>query len=293
MTPILGPQKTHDRDPYPGMVVHFPKNKQQVARANSLFGPVHSILLLVKKGRVQFQVNGDNIVLYKGRLVVVPRGNLWSMDGPTSPIQIGVLGLSRKFVLENTVGSLPPSFMWYFGKGIRTIALGRDDVSFMFLLITLLGTKSHAAEPSIANGHVLRHGINMLLWELQRLFQDQGGSPTSVSMSGHLLVLHFLDLLASHYKMEHKVGFYAKHLHVTADHLSRVVKKRTGKTAKEHITETLMEEAKVLLRDNIPIKEIGRVLGFRAIYDFSKFFKRNSSLSPRSYREKIKTLYPE
>lgn len=88
--------------------------------------------------------------------------------------------------------------------------------------------------------------------------------------------------------MEHKVGFYAKHLNVTADHLSRVVKKRTGKTAKEHIKETLMEEAKVLLWDTISIKDIGRILGFKTIYDFSKFFKRYAYLSPRSYREKVK-----
>ncbi|MER3374054.1 MAG: helix-turn-helix transcriptional regulator [Allomuricauda sp.] len=284
----MEPQKIHDRGPYPGLVVHFPKNEQQVAMANSFFGPYHSILLLVKKGRVHFQVNGDGIVLYKGRLVVVPGGNLWSMGGPTSPIHIGILGLSRKFVLGNTIGPLPPSFMWYFGKDVRTIDLAQGDVSFLFLLFSLLGTKRLVAEPSIANGHVLRHGIHMLLWELHRLFQIQGGGLTTVSTAEHLLVLHFMDLLATHYKMEHKVGFYAKHLNVTADHLSRVVKKRTGKTAKEHITETLMEEAKVLLRDNIPIKEIGRVLGFRAIYDFSKFFKRYASLSPRSFRRKVK-----
>lgn len=256
--------------------------------AHAFFGPVHSILLLVKKGRVHFQVNGNSMVLYRGKLVMVPGGNLWSMGGPTSPIHIGIIGLSRKFVLGNTVGPLPPSFMWYFGKDIRIIDLGQGDVSFLFLLFTLLGTKSHAVEPSIANGHVLRHGIHMLLWELHQLFQNQGGVPTTVSKAGHLLVLHFMDLLATHYKMEHKVGFYAKHLNVTADHLSRLVKKRTGKTAKEHITETLMEEAKVLLRDNIQIKEIGRVLGFRAIYDFSKFFKRYAFLSPRSYREEVK-----
>jgi len=217
---------------------------------------------------------------------MVPGGNLWSMGGTTSPMHIGILGLSRKFVLGNTVGPLPPSFMWYFGKDIRIIDLGQGDVSFLFLLFSLLGSKSHVAEPSIADGHVLRHGISMLLWELHQLFKDQGRVPTTVSTAGHLLVLHFMDLLATHYKMEHKVGFYAKHLNVTADHLSRAVKRRTGKTAKEHITETLMEEAKVLLRDNIPIKEIGRVLGFRAIYDFSKFFKRYASLSPRAYREK-------
>lgn len=287
MTPILEPQKTHDRGPYPGLVVHFPKNKQQVAMAHSFFGPVHSILVLVKKGRVRCQVNGDGIMLYKGKLVMVPGGNPWSMAVTTSPIKIGILGLSRKFVLGNTLGPLPPSFLWFFEKDIRIIDLAQGDVSFLFLLFTLLGTKSPASEPSMANSHVLRHGIYMLLWELHQLFQDRGRVPTTVTTAGHLLVLHFMVLLATHYKREHKVGFYAKHLHVTADHLSRAVKKRTGKTAKEHIKETLMEAAKVLLRDNLPIKEIGLILGFTAIYDFSKFFKRYASLSPRSYREKV------
>ena len=156
------------------------------------------------------------------------------------------------------------------------------------MLFILLGAKNNPQEPSLANGHIIRHGLYMLLWELSHLFQKDRNTSPIIHTAGHVLVLHFMALLASHYKIEHKVGFYAKHLNVTGDHLTRAVKKHTGKTAKDHIKEVLMEEAKALLKETTPIKEISQILGFKTLYGFSKFFKRHASLSPRAYREKVR-----
>lgn len=98
-----------------------------------------------------------------------------------------------------------------------------------------------------------------------------------------------MGLLAIHFKREHQVGFFANCLKVSPDHLSRTVKKHTGKTVKVHIKTILMEEAKALLQDTTSIKEIAQILGFKTLYGFSKFFKRNASLSPKSYRIKVMT----
>ncbi|MCK0160522.1 helix-turn-helix domain-containing protein [Allomuricauda sp. F6463D] len=63
--------------------------------------------------------------------------------------------------------------------------------------------------------------------------------------------------------------------------LFRTTKKHTGIKVKAHISEILTEEVKTLLQDTAPIKEIAQILGFKTLYGFSKFFKRNASLPPQ------------
>lgn len=140
--------------------------------------------------------------------------------------------------------------------------------------------------PSPAHGIALRYGLYMLLWELDRLVQKENPLTSIMNTAGHFLVLQFMELLTRHYGSQHQVAFYAKRLQVTPDHLSRVLKNNTGRKAKDHIQQLLMEEAKVLLSGPRSIKEIAYQLGFNTPYAFSKFFKRNASVSPTSYRSR-------
>jgi len=199
-----------------------------------------------------------------------------------------VLGVHLEPFLDQVILSLPHTFIKLWDNGVRTIDLGQKEVLWLFRLLLLLKAKNNPKESSLANDFILRYGLYILLWELGHLFQKAGKAPTIPHTAGGVLVLYFMDLAADHYTKEHKVGFYSQQLQVSVDHLSKVVKQHTGKTAKGHITELLMGDAKTMLQDTVPIKRIARTLGFKTIYDFSKFFKRYASLSPRLYRENAK-----
>ncbi|MAU17163.1 MAG: hypothetical protein CMH46_16670 [Muricauda sp.] len=284
----MKPQKPFDKHADHELVILFLKDNQQVWMAHSSFGPFHFILLLAKKGRVRFRVNGNNIDLYPGKLVLVSRGKSWLLENPSLQTHIGALGFTMQYI-EHGVGLLPQSFIRLWDHNVQTIDLEQKEVSWLFLLLKLLRTKVNPQTTSLAHGYILRHGLYMLLWELNDLFRKDSKVAPIKHTAGHILVLHFMHLLAAHSKREHQVGFYAKSLNVTPDHLSRTVKTHTGKTVKGHIREILMEEAKALLQDTAPIKEISQRLGFKTPYGFSRFFKRNASLSPKSYRIKIMT----
>lgn len=284
----FAPFKPYDMSSNHGLKVIFIKNKQQVWVANSTFGPDHSILLLIKKGEAKLQVNGNSKVLNSGKLTMVPKGELWSLSHQRDQIHLGVLGVHLSPFLEQAAKTLPLSYIKLWDDGVRTIDLGQQEVFWLFKLFHLLKAKNNPKESSLANNFILRYGLSILLWELGHLFQKSGKVLPIPHNAGRVLVLHFMDLLTDHYTKEHKVGFYSQRLQITVDHLSKVVKQHTGKTAKGHITGLLMEDAKALLQGAVPIKGIARTLGFKTLYDFSKFFKRYASLSPRRYREKVK-----
>lgn len=95
----------------------------------------------------------------------------------------------------------------------------------------------------------------------------------------------FLKLVRQHFKSERFLDFYAKQLEVTGKHLSRTVKAQTGYTAVEWIERFIVLEAQVLLKSsNLHVQQIADELNFPSQSVFGKYFKKQTGLSPREFR---------
>lgn len=95
----------------------------------------------------------------------------------------------------------------------------------------------------------------------------------------------FAGLLHQHYQQEKDLGFYAGKLNISAKHLSDVLKKQTGLTAKQSIEQFVMQEAKSLLKQtDLSIKEIVYLLGYEDPSYFTKLFRSKAGVTPQDYR---------
>lgn len=116
---------------------------------------------------------------------------------------------------------------------------------------------------------------------------ENAGNPDN-NQCGHTseIFLDFLKLLPSNYNRHHDIRFYADRLAVTPIYLSRVVKRHSGQTVKDHIDRLLLSESSRLLkRTDTPIAIIADNLNFSSPQSFCKFFVRNKGVSPRKYRD--------
>jgi AraC-like DNA-binding protein len=78
---------------------------------------------------------------------------------------------------------------------------------------------------------------------------------------------------------------YADQLSIHVNHLNKVLKENTGKTTTELITNRILQEAKILLRQtNWNISEIAYSLGFEELAHFSNFFRKHTAVSPVAFR---------
>ena len=97
----------------------------------------------------------------------------------------------------------------------------------------------------------------------------------------------FTALLQQHSKRERNVGFYAAQLNITPKYLSAVVKEVSGKTAARWIDESVILEAKTLLKySGLSIQEIAYRLNFSTQSFFGKYFKQHTGFSPSRYKRK-------
>ncbi|MBE6181696.1 MAG: helix-turn-helix domain-containing protein [Rikenellaceae bacterium] len=97
----------------------------------------------------------------------------------------------------------------------------------------------------------------------------------------------FISLLQRYNKRERNVSFYAKQLDITPKYLSSVVKEVSGKTAARWIDESVILEAKTLLKySGMSIQEIAYHLNFSTQSFFGKYFKQHTGTSPSRYKRR-------
>ena len=122
-----------------------------------------------------------------------------------------------------------------------------------------------------------------LLLQCERLFVEK--SSKEDHNSNNETIESFNKLMQEHFLEERSVQFYANALHMHPNRLNFLVKKHTGLTAKGTIINHILLEAKFLLSStSLSIKEIAFKLGFDDPNYFSALFRKNSKVSPESYR---------
>lgn len=125
--------------------------------------------------------------------------------------------------------------------------------------------------------------LSVFLTEITTISEEDNSKNTV-----HPLVLKFTRLANIHFKTSRKVKFYADLMHITPNHLNKVIKKETGNAASTVIHQICILEAKVLLtQTNLDISEIAWELGFADASYFSRYFKKQSHSSPTKYRKMI------
>jgi len=82
------------------------------------------------------------------------------------------------------------------------------------------------------------------------------------------------------------IQFIADKVNLSQNYLSDLLKKETGRSAKDHINDFLVDKAKTLLvNTSDSVSEIAYSLGFNYPHYFSRLFKTKTGLSPQSYRD--------
>lgn len=81
------------------------------------------------------------------------------------------------------------------------------------------------------------------------------------------------------------VGYFAEELNLSANYFGDLIKKETGKSAKDYISEKIIQVAKNKTFDkDKSVSEIAFELGFKYPQHFSRFFKKHVDCTPNEFR---------
>lgn len=103
--------------------------------------------------------------------------------------------------------------------------------------------------------------------------------------SGDAAVEQCLSWIQSNYYKDLTLEMAAEQFHFNPSYFSTLIKSRTGRSFSDHLTESRIREAKVLLASGkLKIYEIAERCGYRDTKYFTRIFKRQVGLSPEAYK---------
>ncbi|MDO1501702.1 AraC family transcriptional regulator [Winogradskyella maritima] len=96
---------------------------------------------------------------------------------------------------------------------------------------------------------------------------------------------HLYDITQDNVERLITISEIASQININATYLGEVLKKVTGKTPKEILSDRIVLEARSLLNNtDMAINEIAYFLKFQDASNFTKFFKQKTGVSPSDYR---------
>lgn len=202
-----------------------------------------------------------------------------------------ILSFTEKFIKEYYLGNLFKEFPFLLAETTPPIYLNKnmdEDLSKRLQnLIDHYSTKSQFKYQMITNILIaFLYKVKEMLIEAPRLEGKQFGYSLLVIRFRKFLDDHFRDVLSGKASEIFNGSQIAQVLAVSADHLGGVIKKETGKTLTKWITDRTIMEAQCLIRNSsFSISEISYKLTFSDPTNFTKYFKKNTGLSPKQYRD--------
>jgi AraC-like DNA-binding protein len=129
--------------------------------------------------------------------------------------------------------------------------------------------------------------VRAMVADVQYIKQASDNSVNRTAISRHQeLFQQFKTLVSHHCERERNIPYYADQLHITPHHLSAVISRASGRSAMYWINRAVVLRAKVLLRTSgLLTYEIAERLHFANPPAFNNFFKRETGLTPKEYRE--------
>lgn len=140
----------------------------------------------------------------------------------------------------------------------------------------------HSQDIIIAN-------IDMMLKYCKRYYDRQFYTRTNLNKD---IITKFEKVMREYYAAQKSeelgllsVAYCARMLNMSSNYLGDLLKNETGKSAKEHLQDYLINKAKTrLIGSNDTISEIAYSFGFEYPQSFNKLFKARTGMSPRAYR---------
>lgn len=234
----------------------------------------------LKKGSIMMQTGLTKKVIQAPSLIALGPSVIRSFSKDNDEMLMDVVFFKSQFFLHNQANVFFLKQYDFFENGEMHVLslnkISKDKVQQIFSLIrqTINGDDKHQSA-------ILRSYLYILIYEFDKLKEMM-----PVNSGQNPLFENFKEILVKEFIRQRSVGFYADRLNVTRKYLSEIIKKFSGKTARDWIDEVLILEAKVLLQNkSLTISQISDHLNFSNQSVFGKFFKTATGSSPLEYRK--------
>ncbi len=264
------------------------KEAVTLAHECSSFGPDENPIAFIRAGYMELEVNGEIVQHHAGSVVFM-----------SSRSSYGIVRLSEDFSMyvmkNNTLFSKAINYNFNRYQVYHAIMVSHksavsvppgDFANILAMLDVLHYTiKQNGSYIKELVTHLSATLMYVIVGHLKVTPFDH---PKEFKQRKGYIAAKFMENAFTHFLTQRELSFYANELNVSIKYLSMCVKEVTGYSPRLILSEFLADNARDFLANkDVPISEIADKLGFSDQYAFSKFFKKNSGISPTVFRSQV------
>ena len=192
--------------------------------------------------------------------------------------------MSKRFLEDIRIDFKNGLSIYFYFKDHPATRLTEQEIETLKTYFSLLSKKKQEKESDLYHSITL-HLINALFFEVNHILTQYHEQEKIKKTRREELFEQFMFLIEKHFMKERSIGFYAEKMFLTPKYLSSIIKEISGKHAGDWIDETIIMEAKTLLKcSGLNIQQIAEALNFANQSFFGKYFKHHTGFSPTQYK---------
>ena len=223
--------------------------------------------VLISAGTATFEINLIGYELKQGDVLVIPQHNYISIPVVSDDFDGVIISFENSSVEIEKCIHLSPAI-----EDFERLQAYTD-------LLWITTQRPHSIKS-------LSHLQTALLYDIQQMESQRLKSNPIVRSRSAELFQRFLDAHQSE-NLPRSIKSYAEYLCVSPNHLSAVVQKESGRSVMSWLNAHCILRAKVMLiHTDKPMYIIAEELGFQRATFFSRFFHRETGVTPSVFRKK-------
>lgn len=193
------------------------------------------------------------------------------------------------FIRNTSLGSKIDSYSFFNYDVHEALHISQAEQDTLNLIIKLIHEeiKSHI---DVNSKEVLVSNIELIMNYSKRFYERQFNTRSEKNND----IVSKVELLLKNYFIENQIiekgqptiQYLADNCYLSTSYLSDLLSKETGRSAKDHINDFLVDKAKyLLLSSSDSISGIAYTLGFNYPHYFGRLFKQKTGKTPQEYRQ--------
>lgn len=241
-----------------------------------------SLTAKIKYGQSHYDFNEGGLSFVSPNQVIQSAGEDKDYSGYT-------LLFHPDFIRDYPLGAKIKTFGFFSYSANEALLLSDKEKQTVFSVFDSIKEELISSMDDFSQDLVVSH-IEVLFNYSNRFYKRQFS--TRIDVNNDLLTR--MEQILNNYFKEGQplerglptVEYLGEQLHVSPRYLSDMLRSFTGRSAQQHIHDTLIDKAKEYLTStNLSVSQIAYEIGFEHSQSFSKLFKKKTNLTPLQFKQ--------